>query len=701
MDRLARCFLVLQASHHVVAAASSSIQRADGWWWQRAAIDPVLKPVLLPRPHGGSHNFTLAYGGWSGTPSSFNATADALTTLGIGNGIGALEHDASLYGVYAKRGWPVDFYTKYSSCFQIKHCPNNLTSDDAIALETLEAANVFHSSSLAEWGYSFHSLQYQGNMGWWHAVLPNTTNTDDPPGCKPGTCKNTNTSMFDTLYKEDATPPGMSGYWTYPVSRVEAHDWVKAYFDERKGSIANLKPGKFHSITCISHYEMYAAVWGVDMIGLELGCQHNQASLAMARSGSRRTGKPTYASMMTWFGPAMCGCCGNATHPECTLNLTGPGFSSCSGEQAGHSSSLLKRVWAHAWWSGIGEVVMDSASCYFWKNCSYAQSNVLDYSDGQRLSVHGRNAQDLFAISTTHERGTPLTPVGIIIDELIGWTSDFGYTYAHGSVPSTGNGSSWGILPPMPHDIELDDLLNAQLFATALDGTKQSGTWNSYKNETEFLELRPTPYGEIADVHLSSVNSTLMGKYPVLLLAGDMPALARPETQQALADALDGGGTETLILRPHHVQVLGVVGLAKVNASGKVELSDEPPLSRTKRVPAIADERLRAISSKYLPVQVASVDSPGQQGLLWQVNGLPSGGWAVELSNPNGVIKTSCTPLTLDPKGEVKATLHVKIPIKTAVMWDGASSKALTVGAGGLTVAVTVPPGAVVFIEGH
>ena len=83
------------------------------------------------------------------------------------------------------------------------------------------------------------------------------------------------------------------------------------------------------------------------------------ASLAMARSGSRRSGKPTYASMMTWFGPAMCGCCGNATQPECTLNITGPGFSACSGEQAGHSSSLLKRVWAHAWWSGIGEMVMD------------------------------------------------------------------------------------------------------------------------------------------------------------------------------------------------------------------------------------------------------------------------------------------------------------------------------------------------------
>ena len=136
-----------------------------------------------------------------------------------------------------------------------------------------------------------------------------------------------------------------------------------------------------------------------------------------------------------------------------------------------------------------------------------------------------------------------------------------------------------------------------------------------------------------------------MGKYPVLLLAGDMPALAQPETQQALADALDDG-TDTLILRPHHVEVLGVAGLAKLNYSGKVELSEEAPLGRTKRVPAIADDRLRAISLKYLPVQVTSVNSPGQQGLLWQVNGLRNGGWAVELSNPNGVTKTSCTPLT-------------------------------------------------------
>ena len=31
---------------------------------------------------------------------------------------------------------------------------------------------------------------------------------------------------------------------------------------------------------------------------------------------------------------------------------------------------------------------------------------------------------------------------------------------------ATGNGSSWGILPPAPHDYELDDLLNAQVQAT-------------------------------------------------------------------------------------------------------------------------------------------------------------------------------------------------------------------------------------------
>ena len=404
--------------------------------------------------------------------------------------------------------------------------------------------------------------------------------------------------------------------------------------------------------------------------------------------------------MMTWFGPAMCGCCGNSTQPECTLNITGPGFSTCTGEQAGHSSSLLKRMWAHAWWSGIGEVVMDSASCYFWKNCSHAQGNVLDYTDS-RLSVHGQNALELYAITSTRERGTPLTPIGIVVDELLGWTADMGYTYASGSVPGTGNGSSWGILPALEHDSELDDLLNAQLFATAPDGSKQSGTWTSFKNETEFLELRPTPYGEIADVQLSDANATVLARYPVLILAGDMPSLRHTTTQQSIGDALSmEGGTETLILRPHHVKVLGSAGLAALNRSGKVELSNTPPLARTQRAPAISDQRLEEISAQYLPVQVYSTPSAGQRGLLWQVNGLPdTTSWAIELSNPNGVVKTSCTPMTLDSTGAVTATLTSKKSITSAVVWQGKQNSPLAIGASGFAVTVTVPPGAVMFIE--
>ena len=87
------------------------------------------------------------------------------------------------------------------------------------------------------------------------------------------------------------------------------------------------------------------------------------------------------------------------------------------------------------------------------------------------------------------------------------------------------------------------------------------------------------------------------------------------------------------------------------------------------------------ISKKYLPVQVKSTPSAGQRGLLWQVNGLTgaaaaaaaaaegdaaareagaggSVGFAIELSNPNGVIKTSCTPLTLDPAGATYLPPH-------------------------------------------
>lgn len=90
---------IAAATIAVAVAADRSGEELRTRWWAAAAVSPELLPVLLPRPLGGDHPFTLAYGGWSGTPSSFNATADALTALGIANGIGALEHDATLYPV--------------------------------------------------------------------------------------------------------------------------------------------------------------------------------------------------------------------------------------------------------------------------------------------------------------------------------------------------------------------------------------------------------------------------------------------------------------------------------------------------------------------------------------------------------------------------------------------------------------------------
>jgi thiamine monophosphate synthase len=44
-----------------------------------------------------------------------------------------------------------------------------------------------------------------------------------------------------------------------------------------------------------------------------------------------------------------------------------------------------------------------------------------------------------------------------------------------------------------------------------------------------------------------------------------MPSLAKPELQQALADAL-AGGVDALIIRPHHAEVLGSAALQKLNA---------------------------------------------------------------------------------------------------------------------------------------
>ena len=75
----------------------------------------------------------------------------------------------------------------------------------------------------------------------------------------------------------------------------------------------------------------------------------------------------------------------------------------------------------------------------------------------------------------------------------------------------------WGILKPTPGDREVRDLFDHQLFP----GSDHIHT-NPFPSNPEFSYLRPTPFGEIFDVLLTSVPPEILPTYPVILLAGDI-----------------------------------------------------------------------------------------------------------------------------------------------------------------------------------
>ena len=101
------------------------------------------------------------------------------------------------------------------------------------------------------------------------------------------------------------------------------------------------KGGRLISVTGHSHYEAYAAEWGASAVGLEVG-----ENIGFTQSNSPLLGAPQAvehsldSAGQPWFGPSVT--TRGALQKE--GNLT-------RGLDAGHSLSLYKRLWLHAWFA--------------------------------------------------------------------------------------------------------------------------------------------------------------------------------------------------------------------------------------------------------------------------------------------------------------------------------------------------------------
>jgi hypothetical protein len=432
----------------------------------------------------------------------------------------------------------------------------------------------------------------------------------------------TNESWWRGVYGKDfdafkhlMRPVGLAGYDRRPTSRQECYDAVKSYFMSRSKDLL----GRVISVTGHSHYEAYVGEWGARCIGLEVGenIAFTQSKLAFARGGSRQWKVPWSVQVSPWFS----GACTTAG----PLRQEGGG---ARGLDAGHSLSFYERMWLHGWFAGAAMVTPENSSAIFFEQ----------RAEPWALTEHGHKAADVFRFMQAHDRGVPFTPVAIVLDHLAGYN---GYM-----------DKPWGILEPTAGDRQVRDLFDFQLFPGS-DFIHQRPN----PDNPEAGYLRPTPYGEMFDVQLTSASTDVLCSYPVILLAGDI------EFDDGLVTTLERALKQgrTVLLTPAHRDALGprFVRLAKHNGLEVLEPWTNPA---TGRPSAISDSRLQRLAQDALPIQVLG------DPIQYQVN-RTARGWVIELINNAGVAKKPDQPAVVDPTAIARVVVTPKIRCVAAREW--------------------------------
>ena len=262
-----------------------------------------------------------------------------------------------------------------------------------------------------------------------------------------------------------------------------------------------------------------------------------------------------------------------------------------------------------------------------------------------------------------HDRGVPYTPVAVVLDRFAGYN---GYM-----------DKSWGILTPTAGDREVRDLFDHQLFP----GSDHIHAKPDPANP-ESSYLRPTTFGEIFDVLLTSVPPEILPAYPVILLAGDI------EFDSAFLGELEKSlrrGSRVL-MSPRHREALGAE-FARVASQGPVEVLEPWTNPTTGRPSAVSNQRLSQLAKDLLPIEITG------DAVQYQINRTPNG-WVVELINNRGIIKKPDQPAVTDATDMGRVRLQARTSGKSAKEWRSGKTHDTT-----SALDLELGPGAVEFVE--
>lgn len=572
-------------------------------------------PILLP----GQDAFVFTMYSCPGDLKGLKELVNVMQAEGLGNGFdpGPPSYAAAgeAFDFIATLGWPVVAYPAAPD-MQVIDGLNVLKDEDEAVLQRFDAGGGFLAIQLGEWGYYFHNLSM--NETYWRGLYGD---------------------KFDE-HKHRMKPTGLAGFDVRPANKREAHAVLRDYFITRNRAMR----GRNLSVTGHSHYEAYAGDWGARLIGLEVGenIAFAQSKFAFARGASRQSGVPWSVQVSPWHHGAV-----TTAGP---LRVEG---GNARGIDAGHSLSFYTRMWLHGWFAGAAMVTPENSLQIFFEPGEPAW----------RLTSHGERARDTFAFMRAHDRGTPHTPIAIVLDQYAGYNGFMG--------------KPWGILEPTQGDEELRDLLEHQLFP----GSNFIHVPPNKENpEANFL--CQTPFGESFDVLVSTAPAKALKTYSAILLAGDHEFDGL--FVASLFDALRAGST--LLIHPRHAEALGA-DLARLQGTGTVEILDSVVNPDTNRPAAIANERLAALNAELTPIAVSG------NPIQYQIN-RNGVGWVIELVNNHGVIKFKDKAAVVEPEKVARVQLKPNFAFSEARQWTAGDSIPVDI-----KEAISVPPGETVFVE--
>jgi hypothetical protein len=329
-------------------------------------------------------------------------------------------------------------------------------------------------------------------------------------------------TYYNNLYEWDYTFAlnSANGYLHTPTSAIDAYQMTKDWFSAQLLNITKNKPSWITSITGHYYYPHYGALWGgaeIDLLMSEVGenVKSINAHLAFVRGAARQFNKPWGLQFSPWYGGYV-------------LDYTSPSvWGTAGGANYGHSLELAKRTYFLTYMSGGNELHAESASVD-WFNGSTLNS------DGTfNLSPMGLIAQNFYSFSHSFvDRGIPLTPMAIILDQYQG-LNGINLSQTFYGMLAADNSIKVGF------DYTAGLQMDVQLFNTLWPQSFSSSAWD----ESQFY-LTNSAHGDMYDVLLDPVDLAVLRCYPVVYLGASVTMTADLATK--LQEYVERGGTLVL-----------------------------------------------------------------------------------------------------------------------------------------------------------